>query len=117
MDPEIVASLTDPLLTAELAAIAVGFKESRRRWESLGQRHERRRQAAEEVAFIASHAALTAADPLPWTVGEPLASVLRLQLRRPLAEAVPVRPAHRIHRASKLPVSNSAPQREEMRTS
>ena len=117
MDPEIVASLTDPLLTAEPGRDCGGLQGVARRWESLGQRHERRRQAAEEVAFIASHAALTAADPLPWTGGEPLASVLRQQLRRPLAEAVPVRPAHRIHRASKLPVSNSAPQREEMRTS
>jgi hypothetical protein len=52
VDPEIVAALIGPVLTAGLAAAAVGFKEWWRRRESVDQRQEMLRQAAEEVAFI-----------------------------------------------------------------
>ena len=52
MDPEIVAALIGPLLTAGLAAVAVGVKEWWRRRESADQREDTLRQAAEEVAFI-----------------------------------------------------------------
>jgi hypothetical protein len=52
VNPEIVAALIGPALTAGLAALAVGFKEWQRRRESADQPHETLRQAAEEVAFI-----------------------------------------------------------------
>ena len=52
MDPEIIAALIGPLLTAGLAGLAVGFKEWRRRRETADQREETLQQAAEEVAFI-----------------------------------------------------------------
>lgn len=52
MDPEIVAALIGPILTAGLAAMAVGLKEWWRRRESADQREGTLRQAAEEVAFI-----------------------------------------------------------------
>ncbi|HEV2928471.1 MAG TPA: hypothetical protein VGW74_07250 [Propionibacteriaceae bacterium] len=52
MDPEIVGALIGPVLTAGLAAVAVGFKEWRRRRETADQRHETLQQAADEVAFI-----------------------------------------------------------------
>jgi hypothetical protein len=52
VDPEIVAALIGPVLTALLAALAVGFKEWQRRRQTVDQRHETLRQAADEVAFI-----------------------------------------------------------------
>jgi hypothetical protein len=52
VDPEILGALIGPLLTAGLAALAVGFKEWRRRRESADQRHETLQQATAEVAFI-----------------------------------------------------------------
>jgi hypothetical protein len=52
VDPEIVAALIGPVLTAGLAALAVGFKEWQRRRETADQRHETLQQAADEVAFI-----------------------------------------------------------------
>jgi hypothetical protein len=52
VDPEIVGALIGPLLTAGLAALAVGLKEWWRRRESADQRHETLQQAAAEVAFI-----------------------------------------------------------------
>jgi hypothetical protein len=52
VNPEIVAALIGPLLTAGLAVLAVGFKEWQRRRERADQPHETLRQAAEEVAFI-----------------------------------------------------------------
>jgi hypothetical protein len=61
VDPEIVAALIGPVLTALLAALAVGFKEWQRRRHTVDQRHETLRQAADEVAFI--DARLTAYGP------------------------------------------------------
>ncbi len=52
MDPEIVAALIGPLITAGLAALAVVFKEWRQRRETADERHEVLRQAADEVDFI-----------------------------------------------------------------
>jgi hypothetical protein len=52
VDPEIVAALIGPVLTAGLAAVAVGVREWWRRRESVDQRQKMLRQAAEEVAFI-----------------------------------------------------------------
>jgi hypothetical protein len=52
VDPEIIGALIGPVLTAGLAACAVGFKEWRRRRESADQRHETLQQATDEVAFI-----------------------------------------------------------------
>jgi hypothetical protein len=52
VDPEIIAALIGPLLTAALAGLAVGFEGWRRRRESADLRHETLQQAADEVAFI-----------------------------------------------------------------
>jgi hypothetical protein len=52
VDPEIVAALIGPALTAGLAGLAVGFKEWRQRRETADQQHQTLRQAADEVAFI-----------------------------------------------------------------
>ena len=52
VDPEIVAALIGPILTAVLAALAFMFQEWRRRRESADLRHETLKQAADEVAFI-----------------------------------------------------------------
>lgn len=52
MEPEIIAALIGPLITAGLAAFAVGFQEWRRRRQSLGQRQDALDQALREVTFI-----------------------------------------------------------------
>ena len=54
MEPEIVVALVDPLPTAGLAAIAVGFKEWRRRRETLGQDHKVLGEAADERVSYSS---------------------------------------------------------------
>lgn len=52
MDPEIVAALIGPVLTAGLAAMAFMLREWRQRRETADEQHQTLRQAADEVAFI-----------------------------------------------------------------
>jgi hypothetical protein len=52
VDPEIVAALIGPVLTAGLAALAFTLREWRQRRETVDQQHQTLRQAADEVAFI-----------------------------------------------------------------
>jgi hypothetical protein len=52
VDPEIVAALIGPVLTAGLAALAFMLKDWRQRRETADQQHQTLRQAADEVAFI-----------------------------------------------------------------
>jgi hypothetical protein len=52
MDPEIIAALIGPLITAGLAALAVGLQEWRTRRQSLDRQQGAIDQAIKEVAFI-----------------------------------------------------------------
>ena len=54
MDPEIVAALIGPVLTAGLAALAFMLRDWRQRRETADEQHQTLRQAADEVAFILS---------------------------------------------------------------
>ncbi len=66
MDPEIVAALIGPVLTALLAGTALGLKEWRSRQLREDRRQETLEQAASEVAFIdawiTTHAKLASAE-------------------------------------------------------
>ncbi|GAA2095988.1 hypothetical protein GCM10009841_07490 [Microlunatus panaciterrae] len=52
MDPQILAAVIGPMLTALLAALAVGFKEWRNRRDWEDRRDRSLRQATQEVAYI-----------------------------------------------------------------
>lgn len=66
MDPEIIAALIGPLITAGLAASAVGFREWRHRRATRDRRQESLEQATNEVAFldawISTHAKVATAE-------------------------------------------------------